>query len=235
MTFVPNLQLYEFIREEDAIKGLSDPTFVPPTYLMDEITPGNYELVITSFHGGPFIRYRLGHLVKITALKNERLNINIPQMSFLSRIDDQIDIAGFTRLSEKIIWQAIESSGVNYTDWVARKEVKGDKPILHLYIEFEKDDPGTIRDISSAIHEELKKLDEPYAELENFTGLKPLEVTALPVGTFASYKERQKAAGADITKFKPPHINLPDETLAMLLNATSKAGETVESAAERDG
>lgn len=235
MTFVPNLQLYEFIREKDSLRSLSDPTFQPPTYLMDEITPGNYELVITSFHGGPFIRYRLGHLVKITALKNERLNINIPQMSFLSRIDDQIDIAGFTRLSEKIIWQAIENSGINYIDWVARKEVRRDKPVLHLYIEFEKDDPDTARDVPSIIHEELKKLDEPYADLEHFTGLKPLEVTVLPGGTFAAYKERQKAAGADITKFKPPHINLPDETLATLLSCMNGVGMKVKSAAESDG
>jgi hypothetical protein len=235
ITFVPNLQLYEFIREEDSLRSLSDPTFQPPTYLMDEITPGNYELVITSFHGGPFVRYRLGHLVKITALKNERLNINIPQMSFLSRIDDQIDIAGFTRLSEKVVWQAIENSGVNYTDWVARKEVKRNKPVLHLYIEFENDDPGTAQDVSSVIHDELKKLDEPYADLEEFTGLKPLEVTVLPSGTFAAYKERQKAAGADITKFKPPHINLPDETLAILLACRNDRDLKVGSAAESDG
>jgi hypothetical protein len=235
MTFVPNLQLYEFIREEDSIRSLTDPAFQPPTYLMDEITPGNYELVITSFHGGPFIRYRLGHLVKITALKNERLDINIPQMSFLSRIDDQIDIAGFTRLSEKIVWQAIENSGINYTDWVARKEVKRDKPVLHLYIEFEKDEPGTALSASSIIHEELKKLDEPYADLENFTGLKPLEVTVLPGGTFAAYKERQKEAGADITKLNPPHINISDETLAMLLACMDGTSMKVGSAAESDG
>jgi len=44
---------------------------------MDELQPGNYELVVTSFHGGPFIRYRLGHLIKITSLRNEQLDIDI--------------------------------------------------------------------------------------------------------------------------------------------------------------
>ncbi len=217
MTFVPNLQLYEFIREEDSLRSLRDPSYQPPTYLMDELTPGNYELVITSFHGGPFVRYRLGHLVKITALRNERLNINIPQMVFLSRVDDQIDIAGFTRLSEKIIWQAIENSGVHYADWVARKEVKREKPVLHLYIELTEDGTGLTEEVSSTIHEELKKLDEPYAELEAFTGLNPFEVTILPCGTFARYKAQQQKAGADLTQLKPPHINPPDETLTTLL------------------
>jgi phenylacetate-coenzyme A ligase PaaK-like adenylate-forming protein len=62
---------------------------------MNELEPGNYELVITSLHGGPFVRYRLGHMIKILSLRNENLGIDIPQMSFVSRIDDQIDIAGF--------------------------------------------------------------------------------------------------------------------------------------------
>jgi hypothetical protein len=138
-------------------------------------------------------------------------------MVFLSRVDDQIDIAGFTRLSEKVIWQAIENSGVHYADWVARKEVKREKPVLHLYIELTEDGTGLTEEVASTIHEELKKLDEPYAELEAFTGLNPFEVTILPCGTFASYKAQQQKAGADLTQLKPPHINPPDETLTTLL------------------
>ncbi len=228
MTFIPNLQLFEFIREEDSLRSLQDPRFQPPTYYMDELKPGNYELVITSFHGGPFVRYRLGHLVKITALRNERLNIDIPQMTFLSRIDDQIDIAGFTRLSEKIIWQAIENSGVHYTDWVASKEVKGDRPILHLYMELNEDAGRWSDDVSGIVHEQLKKLDQPYADLETFTELKPTEVTILPSGTFAAYKEQQKKAGADISQLKPPHINPSLESINMLLETSGlvKQSET---------
>jgi len=104
---------------------------------MNELVPGNYELVISSFHGGPFMRYRLGHLIKIHSMRNEKLNIDIPQMSFISRIDDQIDIAGFTRLGEKVIWQALENSGLSYQDWVACKETR-DKPVLHLYVELKR-------------------------------------------------------------------------------------------------
>jgi len=125
MTFIPHLNLFEFIPENESIKSRNNPSYQPSTLLMDELKPGNYELVITNFHGGPFVRYRLGHLVKITALRNEQLNIDIPQMTFLTRVDDQIDIAGFTRLSEKAIWQAIENAGLAYEDWTARKEVTG--------------------------------------------------------------------------------------------------------------
>ena len=221
MTFIPHLNLFEFIPEEESIKSREDPTYQPSTLLLDEIKPGNYELVITSFHGGPFVRYRLGHLIEITSLRNEQLNIDIPQMVFLSRVDDQIDIAGFTRLSEKIIWQAIENTGLAYEDWAARKEVKG-KPALHLYIELNEDGHVTAEEVAASVHKELKKLDTPYAELESFTSLRPLEVTLLPQDAFQLYKQRQQASGADLTQLKPPHINPADDTIDLLVNIADK-------------
>jgi len=217
MTFIPHLNFFEFIPEEKSIKSWQDPAYQPSTLLLDEIKPGNYELVITSFHGGPFIRYRTGHLIKITSLRNEQLNIDIPQMLFLSRIDDQIDIAGFTRLSEKVIWQAIENTGLAYVDWTTRKEVKG-KPVLHLYIELKENGYVAPEQVADAVHEELKKLDNPYTELESFTGLRPLEVTLLPENAFQVYKLRQQAAGAELAHLKPPHLNPSDATLDFLVN-----------------
>jgi hypothetical protein len=221
MTFIPHLNLLEFIPEKESIKSRSNPAYQPSTLLMDELKPGNYELVITSFHGGPFVRYRLGHLVKITALRNDKLNIDIPQMVFLTRVDDQIDIAGFTRISEKAIWQAIENAGLAYEGWTARKESNG-VPALHLYIELKDNESTTLQQMTARIHEELKKLDTPYAELESFTGLRPLVVTELPRNTFQLYKQRQQELGADMTQLKPPHINAVDETMAFLVDPTIK-------------
>ena len=222
MTFIPHLNFFEFIPEEESIKSREDPTYQPSTLLLDEVKPGNYELVITSFHGGPFIRYRLGHLVKIISLRNEQLNIDIPQMVFLSRIDDQIDIAGFTRLSEKVIWQALENTGIAYEDWTARKEVK-DKPVLHLYLELRENGFVTEEQAAESVHQELKRLDAPYADLESFTGLRPLEITLLPENAFHLYKLRQQTAGAELAHLKPPHINPSDDTIDFLVNTAGKA------------
>lgn len=227
MTFVPNLNLLEFIPEEELQKSAVDPSYQPETLLIDKIVPGNYELVITSFHGGPFIRYRLGHLVQITARRNQQLNIDIPQMRFLTRIDDQIDIAGFTRLSEKVIWQAIESSGVPYEEWTVHKEVEMEKPVLHLYIELKENSDINTEDISSAVHEELKKLDKPYAELQEITGLKPLRVTILPQSTFYLFKLRQQRSGADLSHLRPPHLNPSEQMLESLLSAAPGIEVTV--------
>jgi hypothetical protein len=216
MTFIPQLNFFEFIPEEESIKSRKDPAYQPSTLLLDEVKPGRYELVITSLHGGPFVRYRLGHLIEITSLRNERLDIDIPQMVFLTRVDDQIDIAGFTRLSEKIIWLAIENSGLSYIDWTARKETR-DKPTLHIYIEC-KENGYSAEQVAAFIHRELIKLDTPYAELESFTGLRPLIVTLLPENAFQRYKKLQQALGADLLQLKPPHINPSDEIIDLLLN-----------------
>ena len=221
MTFIPQLNFFEFIPEKECIKSRNNPAYQPSTLLLDELKPGNYELVITSFHGGPFVRYRLGHLVKITALRNDQLNIDIPQMSFLTRVDDQIDIAGFTRISEKALWQAIENAGLAYEGWTACKESNG-VPALRLYIELKEKENATLPEMTDRIHEELKKLDGSYADLESFTGLKPLMVTELPQNTFQLYKQRQQGLGVDMTQLKPAHINPDNETMAFLLSpATS--------------
>ena len=218
MTFVPHLNFFEFIPEEEAAKAWQDPDYEPSTYLLDELKPGKYELVITSLHGGPFVRYRLGHLIEITGRRNEELGIDIPQMTFLSRVDDQIDIAGFTRLSEKTIWQAIENSGLAYEDWMACKEAKQGKSALRLYIELKENGFITTEQIADAVHSELKALDKPYAELESFTGLRPLEVTLLPKDAFKLYKAKQQAGGAELAHLKPPHLNPSRAIIDSLVN-----------------
>ena len=216
LTIIPHLNFVEFIPEDEVLKSQNNPSYQPSTKLLNEVTPGNYEMVITSFKGGPFVRYRLGHMVEVTSLRNEALDIDIPQMVFLGRVDDQIDIAGFTRLSERVIWQAIENSGLDYEDWTVRKELNGE-PSLRIFIELKQD---TINDKAAAalLHEELKKLDEPYAELESFTGLKPLRVTLLPENSFKNYREIQQRAGADLMHLKPPHVN-PSENVVRLLQS----------------
>lgn len=222
MTFIPHLNFLEFIPEKESLKSRDDPFYQPETLLLDEIKPGEkYELAITNFYGGPLIRYKLGDMVKITALRNEKLDIDIPQMAFHARVDDMIDIAGFTRLTEKVIWQAIENTGVAYKEWTVRKELK-ESPILHLYLELRENGHVTEEQIAKSVHRELKRLDAPYADLEAFLGLRPLEVTILPENAFQGYMERQQAAGADLAHLKPPHINPSDGVINCLVNGDAE-------------
>ena len=221
MTFLPHLNFLEFIPEDESLRSREDTSYQPKTLLLDEVKAGeNYELVITNFLGGALARYRNGDMIKITSLRNEQLNIDIPQMEFYSRVDDLIDIASFTRLTERVIWQAIERSGIDCQEWTARKEEIEDTQKLHLYLELKENGYGQEEAIATAIHEQLKALDKDYANLESLLGLRALEVTLLPDNAFQAYRLKQQAAGADLGRLKVPHINPKDSMLDFLLDSS---------------
>jgi hypothetical protein len=216
MTFVPDLSFLEFIPEEEHVKGRQDPDYEPQTVLLDEVKAGvKYEIVVTNLHGGVFARYRPGDLIEITAERDDELDVDIPQMVFHSRADEVIDIAGFTRLTEKTLWQAIHDTGVAYTDWTSLKEVDGGKPVLHLYIELDGDeDPEKLRD---EIHVNLTKSDEDYRDLGRILDLDPMRLTLLSPGTFDRYYVRKREEGAELAHLKPPHVSHTPAHVQLLL------------------
>jgi hypothetical protein len=219
MTFLPNINFLEFIPENEHTKWVMDTTYRPKIMTLDEVVPGRrYLVAITNFLGGAFVRYLLGDVVTITSLRNDKLNINIPQMTFYGRADDIIDFEAFTHafFTEKMIWEGIANSGFEYADWVARKEALEDMPILHLYIEPKGSHIYGEEEIEDAIHEQLKILNEDYQDLEKFFGFKPLKVTLLPEGAFMEYIAQKRAAGADLAHIKPPHMNPSDSILETL-------------------
>ena len=225
LTFIPSLSFFEFIPEEECFKWQLDHSYQPKTVLLDEVKAGeNYEIVLTNFHGGAFVRYRIGDIVTITSLRNEKLNIDIPQMVFHGRADNCLDISGFGRFTEKVIWEAIENSGIPYKDWTVRKEAIGDKTILHLYLELKGDYVASEEAVAATVYGELQKLDSVYhynpysfySDPETVLGLKPIKVTFLPRGAFANYIFQRQAEGADLGTIKPPHINPSDKVLSLL-------------------
>lgn len=217
MTFLPNLNFLEFVPEGELARASLNPEYRPRTLLLDEVQAGeNYELVITSLLGGAFVRYRLGDMVTIAARRNDRLNIDIPQMVFYCKAGEIIELAGFAKLTEKILSQALERAGVRYHDWTARKETH-QSPVLHLYLEPQENGHRPAEEVATAIHHQLKLLDRPYAEIEEMLRLKPIKVTLLARGTFDRYTRRRRAAGDEPARLKPPRLNPSDAILAALL------------------
>ena len=105
------------------LRNLEDPSFVPRTYLMDEVVPGEkYEIVITLFKGGAFARYRVGDTYRCVGLQNREDHTRIPRFEYVDRVPNIIDIAGFTRISENGIQSVISLSGQPVTHWTALKE-----------------------------------------------------------------------------------------------------------------
>ncbi len=221
MTFIPNLNFFEFMPESEHFKWQLDHSYQPKTILLDEVKAGeNYEIVITNFHGGAMVRYRVGDMVRITSLRNEKLGIDIPQMVFERRADDLLDFV-FIRLTEKTIWQAIENTGIAYEDWTAYK--KPEEPVLSLLIELKDGYQGSDADVARAIYEQILKSDNDkntaslirgdFADMINFR----IEISLLPHGAFANYTSQRQAEGADLAHLKPPHINPSDKVLSLLL------------------
>jgi hypothetical protein len=221
MTFIPTLNFFEFIPEDEHFKCKQDPSYQPKTLLLDEVKAGeNYEIVITNFHGGALVRYRIGDMIRITALRNDKLGIDTPQMVFERRADDLIDFV-FIRLTEKTIWQALEKSGIPYVDWTAYKEPG--KPVLKLFIELKDGYRADSADVALAVREQIMKVDtdtyttsQVHDDLANMINLK-LDVTLVPPGTFARYIAQRQAEGADLAHLKPPHVNPSDKVLSLLL------------------
>jgi hypothetical protein len=225
MTFIPNLNFFEFIPERECFKWQLDRSYVPKTVLLDEVKAGQkYEIVITNFHGGIMTRYRMGDMVEITSLRNERLHIDIPQMVFDARADDLIDIASLGRVTERVIGEAIENTGLPYVDWVARKEMIDDKPLLHIYLELKDVYIASEESLATAIREQFKRLDRKYrcnfyrliGDMERVLSLKPVEVTSLPQGAFSNYIGRRQSEGATLQSLKLPHVNPSEEALSLL-------------------
>ena len=196
--------------------------------LLDEVEPGeNYEMVLTNFHGGAMIRYRIGDMVRITSLRNEKLGIDIPQMVFERRADGLIDFV-FIKLTEKSIWQAIENAGIVYEDWTAYKEPG--EPVLRLFIEPKDGYQGTDADIGKAVYQQLTKADDDAKSLipDDFATMIDfrVEATLLPRGAFANYTAYRQTEGADLAHLKPPHLNPSEQVLSLLITKPERVEVT---------
>lgn len=194
MVFFPDVGFYEFIPKTELEKNLDDPSYKPNTYLMNELVPGSeYELVISNLKGGAFIRYRLGDIFRCISTKNEQEGIKLPQFNYVDRVPTYIDIAGFTRISEATINEALRVSKLDISDWFAVKEVdETNKAFVHLYIELI---PNQIRGglTKEIINEHLaiyfRYIDSDYKDLKSLLGIEPLKVSIIPSGTIDLFAE----------------------------------------------
>lgn len=191
--FFPDACFYEFIPQLEMNKSLDDPSYIPKTVLMNEVLPGEkYELVISIFKGGAFVRYRVGDVYRCLGLSCREDDIRIPRFAYLDRVSNVIDIAGFTRISESSIARVVELSRLPVEDWFAAKEFTDKKrPFLHLYVEIQSKALVTNAISKEILREHLETyfryFDNDYRDLKRILGIEPLEITIVRCGTFAEY------------------------------------------------
>jgi hypothetical protein len=210
LVFFPEVCFYEFIPWPEMEKNLEDPKYVPRTYLMDELQEGiKYELVISNFKGGAFARYRVGDIFKCISLQNEQDGLQIPQFVYVDREPGLIDIAGFTRISEKTINEALTFSKLDINDWCALKEFDNDnRAFMHIFVEV------TLEGIRHGLTQEIitdhlaiyfRYIDSDYKDLKTLLGIEPLQVTIIPTGTFEKYTQ---LFGKRPRKMNPSHFEM---------------------------
>ncbi len=196
MYFFPDSCFYEFVPEKEMMIRLSQPGYQPKTYLLDELTVDEtYELVVTVFKGGAFVRYLTGDCYRCLAMEDRENHIELPRFEFVDRIPTLIDIAGFTRISEKSIQDVIDLSKLAIEDWIALKEYDEQwRPYLHLIVEMKKSSVDTdalnSRLLKSHLQAYFTYFDSDYDDLQKMLGIDPLKVTIVCCGTFARYRQQ---------------------------------------------
>ena len=156
----------------------------------------------------------MGDVYRCLRTKNPADELDLPQFEYVDRIPTVIDIAGFTRITEREIRSVIELSGLPIHDWFALKEYdEHNHSFLHLYVEME---PGS-RQSATLTREILcehlgiyfRFYDGDYKDLKKLLGINPLEVVIHP---------RLMREGDETLYGEPiPHINPPHENVLDLL------------------
>jgi len=221
LTLVPDSAFWEFMPVAEYRQWQQNPTCQPKTLLLNEIKPGQYVLVLTSFSGGAFIRYVVGDLLRVAAMSDEEMGIKLPQFLVESRADDVIDLASMAVLTERSIWEAFGHLEVGSLEWTARKEYGGnrDNPTLHLYVEGKGIEAERL---TKDLHAALVATDESYAGYDAILQNNPIRITMLTPGTFQGYMEEKQAADADLGQLKPPRMQPPPGVVERLMAISAR-------------
>lgn len=211
LILLPHICFYEFIPMHEFYLNLEDPSYQPKTYLMDELKEDeSYELVITTFKGGAFARYRVGDVFKCEVLERTKDGIQLPHFRYVDRIDPVIDLAGFTRITEATLTEVIRMSHLPISNWFARKTYDAQtRPYISLNIELNhpQDDPGWDRIdlIQAQLELYFSYIDQDFKNLKKMLGIDPLSITLLPFGTI---EHVQKTLNHRISKVNPHHFDV---------------------------
>ncbi len=219
MVLFPDSCFYEFIPEAEMLKSLDDESYVPETCLINEVKVGaKYEIVISVLHGGAFMRYRIGDVYRCL---EESVGGSLPRFTYVDRIPTVIDIAGFTRITQKSISEVIRLSKLGIGDFIARKEFdENNTPFLHMYLEItpeaQRSDVVTKKVLSEHLAVYFRYFDSDYEDLKKLLNIEPLQLTVLPYGSIAGFENERS--------MKLRRINTDDYFMNSLLMYAEKLG-----------
>ena len=152
------------------------------------------------------MRYRIGDLYHCLSAGCGQL----PRLTFVDRVPDVIDIAGFTRITASSMQEVVRLSRLDIGDWVVKKEFNGnDDPFLHLYLEIPPDAQASEVATRAVLTEHLslyfKYFDSDYGDLKKLLNMEPLQITILKYGTIAAYEAK---IGAKLPRINPGMLDV---------------------------
>jgi hypothetical protein len=207
ISLIPYFNYFEFIPQGELEEEANSEGHQPDTRFLDELDGGEvYELVVTNLLGGAFVRYRTGELLR--SLGESSVSTRLPQFRYVGQRSELLEIAGFARLSEKVIDQAVAAAGVRCEGWIASKEAHGGSPVVHLMIE-PLQDVALPLDAVAAIDTALGRLDDDWRDMRAILKLQAIRISRLAPGTLHRYAESS-------THKLASRLNVPQHVLAVL-------------------
>lgn len=211
--FFPDACYYEFLPMSELQLLEANPAYRPVTLAMDSVREGErYELIITVLKGGAFARYRTGDIYACTGIGCAEDETSIPRFQYIDRISSVIDIAGFTRITQNSIQNAVTLSRLPIANWTAAKEFNEEgHPYLHMYAEVAASATSSYGLNRELLQEHLsvyfKYADHDYKDLKRILGMDPLSITVMPVGTFERFR---RLRGYTIAPINPPATDVQE-------------------------
>lgn len=207
MVFFPDACFYEFIPEQEMRRNLEEPDYQPRTCLMDEIQ-GRGDLRAGDLRAPRRRLHALPHRRHVPLRLRRRRQL--PRLTFVDRVPNVIDIAGFTRITVSSMQEVIRLSRLELGDWVLKKEFNQEEdPFLHMYLEIPPDAQSSEVVAKSVLTEHLslyfKYFDSDYGDLKKLLNMEPLEITILKYGTIAAYEKRM---GTHLPRINPGMLDI---------------------------
>ena len=176
--------------------------------------------MVTNLKGGAFVRYRVGDMIKVLSRTNETLDIDLPQIIYEDRVEDVIDLAGFTRITERALGKALALSGIDNANWLAYKAFADNHPLIELILEVQE--PDSTRELEEKIHLALRGVDSDYRDLESMVGYRPLRVKAIPEGTINLLREKLGRGEFSWAAGLGSRLNPPAKIMEMIASTVEK-------------
>ena len=152
------------------------------------------------------MRYRIGDMYHCLSAGGGQL----PRLTFVDRVPNVIDIAGFTRITASSMEEVIRLSRLELGEWILKKEFnRNGDPFLHMYLEIPPQAQAGEVMTKAVLTEHLslyfKYFDSDYGDLKKLLNMEPLEITVLKYGTIAAYERR---LGEKLSRINPDMMDV---------------------------